>query len=335
MIISKDRLAQECAMLNRLTVGLLDEGIQVIRVVPECQMEQTPKFGTAVSFANQIEVSMPVPRMLRKKRRDEVVELFLKQNVEMVFGFGKDAMQLALDIEKVLEINVLCEVLSMKAAKKVKRKSRIWRWFAPTPSIEQEIARRVGPERTALIPLGVTNHHTIHATDRVSKKCIVLLDAANDYKNSAEILALLAAKSNVHLFIEMTGKHQQRLWKQITTLSMHDRVTCLHDVGALRALVVQADLLVLPSVTMEVRTVLLDAMLSEVPTLATQIQGFDMLIDEETAIISNGSWDSSLSLLLDDKRICERIGSNGSSLIAQKYGSAVQIAAFKASFTLN
>jgi hypothetical protein len=75
-------------------------------------------------------------------------------------------------------------------------------------------------------------------------------------------------------------------------------------------------------------------MLSEVPTLTTQIHGFDMLIDEETAIIANGSWDNSLSMLLDDHLIRERIGRNGSSLIAQKYGSAVQIAAFKASITL-
>ena len=161
-----------------------------------------------------------------------------------------------------------------------------------------------------------------------------MLDAANNYKNSSEILELLAAKYKVHIFLEMTGKHQQRLWNQITTLSMHDRVTCLHDVGALRALVVQADLLVLPSATMEVRTVLLEAMLSEVPTLTTLIQGFDMLIDEETAIISKGAWDSSLSMLLDDQQVRERIARNGSSLIEQKYGSAVQIAAFKASFTL-
>jgi glycosyltransferase involved in cell wall biosynthesis len=115
---------------------------------------------------------------------------------------------------------------------------------------------------------------------------------------------------------------------------MHDRVTCLRDVSALRQLVVHADLVVLPSATMPVRTVLLEAMLSGVPILATQMQGFDMLIDEETAIIVQGSWENGLSILLDDPSIGHRIGALGSTLIAQKYGSAVQIAAFEAANTL-
>jgi hypothetical protein len=334
LLISTDRLAQDYVMLNRLTVGLLDHGIQVIRVVPENKMEETQKFGTAVSFANQIEVSMPISRLLRQNRRNEVVELFLKHDVTIVVGFGSDAMQLALDIEKVLDIKVMCEVLSMKSAKKARRKSKIWSWFAPTPSIAQEVERRVGAERVALIPLGVTNHHAMQKTERPAKKCLVMLDGACEYKNSSEILASLSTFPDVHVFIEMVGKHQQRLWKNITSLAMHDRVTCLCDVGALRSLVVQADLLVLPHTAMEVRTVLLEAMLCEVPILSTAIQGFDMLIDEETAIITNNSWESSLSLLLDDQELCKRIARNGAALIAQKYGSAVQIAAFEASFTL-
>ena len=42
MVISKDRLEQEHAMFNRLVVGLLDAGNQVIRVVPETETDELP-----------------------------------------------------------------------------------------------------------------------------------------------------------------------------------------------------------------------------------------------------------------------------------------------------
>ena len=58
------------------------------------------------------------------------------------------------------------------------------------------------------------------------------------------------------------------------------------------------------------------------------------LESEETAIIAHDSWENGLSILLDDPSISHRIGALGSELIAKKYGSAVQIAAFEASFTL-
>lgn len=42
MLMSKDRLEQEHAMFNRLVVGLLDNGNQVIRVVPEVETVSMP-----------------------------------------------------------------------------------------------------------------------------------------------------------------------------------------------------------------------------------------------------------------------------------------------------
>ena len=334
MIMSKDRLEQEHAMFDRLVVGLLDDGDQVIRVVPESETESLPSYETTVTFAKCIETPMPVSRMLRKKRCDNIEELFTKHEVSTIVGYGKDAMKLALDVAGNLDARVMCEVASMKDAMSVKKKKPICRWLAATPSIEQEIARRVGIERAALVPLGVTNHNSKTKDYDAHHTCVVVLDAASNSKNTYEILESLTLFPNIHVFLELAGKHQQRVWKQIRQLKMHDRVTCLRDASALRSLVAQADLVVLPSATMPIRTVLLEAMLNGVPILATQMQGFDMLIDEETAIIAHDSWENGLSILLDDPSISHRIGALGSELIAKKYGSAVQIAAFEAACTL-
>ena len=115
---------------------------------------------------------------------------------------------------------------------------------------------------------------------------------------------------------------------------MLHRVTFLRDMASLRSLLVQCDLVLLPSKTMALRTILIEAMLASVPIIATSIDGFDMLIDDETALITNGSWDTAIKRVLDDKKLAQRLATAGSELIAKQYASAAQIAAFEAAFTL-
>ena len=121
----------------------------------------------------------------------------------------------------------------------------------------------------------------------------------------------------------------------VQELEMAQIVTCLRDVGQLRSLIHQTDLLVLPSHTMPMRSVFLEAMLCHVPVVATsRLQGFDMLIDEETACIARSQWDQSLNSVLQTPEVAQRIGYAGAKLIAEKYSSSAQIDAFEAALSL-
>ena len=116
--------------------------------------------------------------------------------------------------------------------------------------------------------------------------CISVLQATDNFKATRSILEALAPRSGIHIFLECTGKYQEKVWKQIEQLSMQDRVTCTRDMADLRELVTQSDLVLAPSPTMPVRTILLEVMLASIPIIATHIEGLDMLIDEETALIA-------------------------------------------------
>jgi hypothetical protein len=334
MLMSKDRLEQEHAMFNRLVVGLLDNGNQVIRVVPEVETVSMPFYDNAVSFSKLVEQPMPVSLLLRKQRREEVIELCLKNDVTAIVAYGEDATQLAKDVAPSLDVKVMQEVVSMQDARKVKKSSIVWRWLAATPSIESEITRRVGTDRVALVPLGVTNHNVNNSNISNTNRCVVVLDAAGNPRNTSEILDSLKQFQNLHVFLEMTGKKQQRVWKTISQLEMHGSTTCLRDISSLRKLITQADLVVLPSKRMPVRTVFLEAMLGCIPIVATEIPGFDMLIDEESSFILKDGWQKTLSTALEENQISRMIGESGSKLVSEKYGSATQIAAFEAAFSL-
>ena len=102
----------------------------------------------------------------------------------------------------------------------------------------------------------------------------------------------------------------------------------------LRELVTQSDLVLAPSPTMPVRTILLEVMLASIPIIATHIEGLDMLIDEETALIAGDAWQEPIDRVLGNREFASRIGQNATRLISEEYASAVQIAAFEASFSL-
>ena len=115
---------------------------------------------------------------------------------------------------------------------------------------------------------------------------------------------------------------------------MLERVTCLRNVGELRSLISQTSLIILPSRKMPVRTVFLEAMRCGVPIVSPEIKGFDMLVDEETALIVDGDWNEPIHRIIQNPDIGLRIGAAGSELVATHYGSATQIEAFEAAFSL-
>ena len=135
--------------------------------------------------------------------------------------------------------------------------------------------------------------------------------------------------------MELTGKNHHKVWKMVDQLGMLDRVTCLRDIATLRTLITESDLVLLPSSTMPIRTVLLEVMLASIPIIATSIDGFDMLIDDETAIVTNESWQEAINKVLNDPTIGDRLAKTGAHLVREQYASAVQIAAFEDAFSLN
>jgi len=335
MVMSQDRLNQEYAMLNRIVVGFVNDGHQVVRVVPSTPNDELTPFEKAVSLAKRITTPVPVFFLLRRTRSDEILLQLEKIEVDVIIAFGADALEVASDISSELGAPILKEVLSMQEAKKVRKSSNISRWFAPTPSIERVIANRAGEERVVFVPIAASN--TVLPEPEISSQtnfCISVLDGAANPKATKSILEAVKPIQDSHLFIELTGRHRHKVWKTVEQLGMLDRVTTLSDMATLRSLVTQSDLVLLPSETMPIRTILLEVMLATIPVIATPIDGFDMLIDDETALLVEDEWEASIQRIINDSKLATRLGQSASLLINEQYSSSAQIAAFEHSFTL-
>jgi glycosyltransferase involved in cell wall biosynthesis len=334
MIMSKDRLEQEHSMLNRLVVGLANEGTQVIRIVPSTPNDEPAAYEKAVSLAKRIATPMPISLILRTFRKEELIKQMGKTKIQGIVAYGKDAQQVAFDIAPHFDAPILKEIISMQEARRVRKSSKVWRWLAPTPSMEKTIAQRVGANRVALVPLAASRSTTPEPNQPNKKRCIAVLDAAADLKATGQILEAAKDFEDTHLFLELTGSRQQKIWKLAHKLGILNSVTFLRDMASVRTLIVQCDVVVVPSKTIPLRSILLEAMLASIPIVSTSIDGFDMLVDDETAIITDGEWGEPLCRILDDPQLAARLGKTGARLIHEQYASAIQIAAFEAAFTL-
>ena len=333
MFMSPERLAQEHGMLNRLAIGLINEGEQVTRVIPHFANDVSPEYEKAVSIISKLHTQMRIPWLQRKEKHSMLAEALQKSNTESIVVFGKSASPIGTTIARLLDVPLYQEVTNMRQAKRVRRSSSTSRWLAATPSIERAVTERVGEDRSALMPLGVATVPKQSHDAEPQTRCVIVLNASDEVKETRSVLLALQPVPDTHVFLECNGRRDQHIWSAIKESSMHNRVTCLKDVASLRKLVIQADLIILPSSRMSVRTVLLEAMESGVPVISTIIPGFDMLVDGETAILVNRTWAQPLRSLIEDKDLRLRLGMGAEKLISRNYGSAVQIAALQAAVT--
>ncbi len=334
MVMSQDRLEQEHAMINRIVVGLVHDGNQIIRIVPTSPTDELSPYEKAVSLTKRISTPIPVSWILRNTRRDEIVQQLEKIDLDGIVAFGSSALQVAQDVGIYLGVPILKEVITMREANRVRKKSPVDCWLAATPSMARVISNRVGEDRVTLAPIAAATS-SIPTTNIGNKnRCVSVLEASAEPRATKQILESLKQFEDVHIFLELTGKKQQSVWKVINQLDMHSSVTCLRDMASLRSLIIESDLILMPSPSMPVRTIFLETMLASIPIIATTIEGFDMLIDDETALIVKEAWDAPIQRILGDGPLAKRIGQEGRRLIEEKYASSAQIAAFEAAFRL-
>ncbi|MDP7009597.1 MAG: glycosyltransferase [Phycisphaerales bacterium] len=334
LLTSQDRIDQEHGMLNRLAVGLMNDGDQVMRVIPPYTTDIPPEYEQSVSLIPKLHIPFTVPYLHRKEQIRTLTDVLSREKVTTLVCFGTEAKKLGSVAAPQLEASLICEVLSMREASKVKKSAPVTRWFGATPSLERTIRDRVGEDRAAFVPLGVAPAPPPAEQFNPETKFAVVLHASDCPKSTFQILDAIKEIPEIHLLLELGGKKDHKIWSAIAQTNLLARTTCLKDVAALRPLILQADLILLPSHLMPVRTILLEAMERNVPVIAPTIPGFDFLVEGETYISVKGSWEEPLRRVLSDQELANRIGESATSLIASNYSSAAQIAALQAAVTL-
>jgi len=302
-------------------------------VIPPFFKDVPPEYERFVSIIPRIHTQFPIPYLQRKVLHEKLCTSLDKQKTTSIVCFGKEAAKIGACIAPLLDVPFYQEIITMHEAKRVKKNALVTRWLGATPSIERAMIERVGEDRAAFMPLGICPIPAQGERTDSQTTCVLLLNASDDPKSTINALQAIVAHPELHIFLELDGKKDHKIWSAVAKANLLERTTCLRNVASLRSLIMETDVVLLPSSTMPMRTVLLEAMECGVPILSTKVEGFDMLVDGETALFASESWDKPLDSILQDHDLRDRLRRAATTLVATNYGSAAQIAALQAAVT--
>ncbi len=334
----------ERAMLERLAVGLADEGVRVVYAAPSSVLAKVDSdlFSRRIGYTNPRHIS------LSKLRGQKLARVALAQcepsdssGIDLVHAFGNRAWRIALAAGEFLDAPVALEVACKADVTTISRLPRhampdVVVASAPDGAVEQALrARGISmPIRTARWGVhALSDPRPILQDERAVSVC--LGGRGSDIDACAELgralSDVLKSGEEIMVFADAEVAHSARIWHHFRERKLLDHLSLVPDMEARRELLLQADILLVPEALGEHRTLILDAMGAGMVVIARDDPFIENLRDGETArVLRQGDaqrWEESLSALLRNRADARRIAESGRQYIRATRKASSQVAA--------
>lgn len=338
MIMDAERLMREHLMLNRLAIGLLNDGVRLTRIVPDVLDDETMGMGEErIALAPRIEVPMKVLPWLRRSRTARLIEAMGRNPPDVVYCIGRGAWMVGLDMARALEKPAALGVWSARLLRRVPRgraARHVSGYLASTNAIAEVLRGRVDPDLVAVVPMGVAipARQRDVFTDAEASLGIAVTGSGRDLPAYQAVLGGLKRIINeapqAHVFLELRGPHAHDIWRIARQLEMLSHVSCIREASQHRPLVTRCDLMLVPERYGEPSSLLLEAMAYGMPIIAGDDPYLDMLVPDETAIVvrdpSAEEWARQIRRLTSDPSAARRLGQAAREIVSREHASTVQ-----------
>jgi len=338
MIIDGERLMHERTMLNRLTVGLIDEGLQITRIVPVEQELAHDSSEQRIALARRIETNLRVKPWLRRARTNRVLDDMQRSKPDMFYAIGRDAWPLGCDLMRVTEKPLALNVWSADLVHKAPQGrfgTRPAAYIAPTAPIVEALGKRFDPAVVSHVPMGVPvpeNPHAVldHIDDMVS---LAIIGSGRDMPAYRAFISGLSRVTHevpqVQAFLELRGPHGHDIWQHARRLDLLSHISTIRDAAQFRSLLTQCDMLIVPERYGEMCSITLEAMAYGMPVLASEDPALDFLVDKQTAVRVNAedpdAWANALQRLINQPAEAGRLGERARAYVAEHHRSSIQV----------
>jgi len=339
LIIDEERLVHEHAMLNRLSIGLIGEGVQLTRIVPETAPSSAVDEGEQrVALAAKLQLPMNVLPWMRRDRTNRAAEAFGKNLPDVFCAIGESAWKVGLELSKATRRPIVLDVWSARQIKRVPRRrgaNLVAGYIAPTQAMASGLRRRVDPGLVCLAPMGValpTEPRRILA-DPENAIALAVVGGARDLPAYRAVLMALSGLvrdlPQIHVFLELCGPAEHEIWRFARQVDLLEHVSAITDAARHRALLTRCDVLVMPERYGELRSLTLEAMGYGIPVAAVEDPFLDMLVNGETALLIHHpdaeEWASRIGALLADAERARLVGLGARNRIAADHRSSDQV----------
>lgn len=339
MVIGEQRLAIEQRMLNRLAVGLMAEGVQIVRLIPGGIATMLAIEGERrMALAPRIEVqlkSLPWARRLHVRRAVETLE---ESPPDALVLLGRDAWEFGLMLADELDRPALLEVWSATQAMQLPRPAT-HRSMAGVIAVCEGIARvarsRIGADLVSVVPMGAASSQPSREVlaDAEVAPAIVILGGSRDVAAYSAMFGGLARvvqqRPGTHFFLELRGPHEHDIWRQAERAGLISSISAFASAAQIHPLLMRCDMLIWPERFGELRSILLEAMAMGLPVVAAADHALEMLIDGTTARLvlrdTKESWWQIVHELLEEPAQAHALGRRGRDHVLANHQSSEQV----------
>ncbi len=338
LIIDEERLTQEQAMLNRLCIGLMAEGVQVTRIVPdEFYADALDEGEQRIALAARIEAPMKVLPWMKRSRTAQIAEELAKAMPDALYAIGEQAWALGMDIAQAVARPVVIDVCSSRQAEMVPRGRIpfIAGYVVPSRGIADVLRRRMDASLVNLVPMGIAA--PVQAgqilEDAGQSVGLAVIGQANDVAAYESLLrgvsAAAQARPQLQLFLELRGPREHEIWRVAERLDLLGSISTIAHASPYRSLLTHCDVLLIPDSGGELRSMMLEAMALGMPVIARQDPALDILVDGQTAwLLRRGvpeEWQSAVLDAVGRPEAAREIGLRGRQAVLREHRSSDQV----------
>ena len=339
MIIDEERLKHEQSMLNRLSIGLMAEGMQLTRIVPGALDPDTIDLGEQrVALATRLVTPMRVLPWMRQARANRLAEALDKSPPDVIYAVGSKAWAVGLDLAQVIDRPMIVDVCSLAQASLLSRAPKselIAGYVTPCAPLMNMLQPHVEPTRVNFVPIGIAAPpQPVSILRQLGQNiAIAVIGQARDIQAYAALFSGIRLAGLdlpiMQIMLELDGVHEHEIWKRVHAVGLLDRVSAIGDAPTYRALLTQCDVMLIPEGLGEPRSIMLEAMAFGIPVIAALDPANDVLIDGETALLVERSnarqWSDRIRDILNRPEEARKLGQRARSRVLERNRSSEQV----------
>ncbi len=330
-------LDEQLRLFRQLVVGLIDEQVRVVQVVPDhLAPGEANVFGQVVTWRDS---RWPWTRRLRLLRlADELDRL----DIEIVHAMDGRLWQAAVRLADRLQVPAVLQAASVLDIREIDRlprrgpESRL-AFVAATEALREAIVNRLGGQYPVeVIPLGVYVAEQRSARPKSSDTLCVVVSGTGEPDEDYEglfvaIRSLLDDYPHIQFFLDGQRSEQHGLWQMARRMRLLENMSLVPRRLGHRELLVKADLLIQPQATGRARTLTLQAMAAGVPVLAKPDRWVDDLVEGRTAWLVDPpgaeGWERLLRRVAEQPEEAWALGERARAWVAARHQPSAQVAA--------
>jgi len=362
LIADRDFATREHAMLDRLEVGLADDGVRVVRASPALNTEvEAASFGERLIYEPGVATDLAELRLLPPavalkgvRRQGEAIAKALAEMklpgkdrpIDVIHGFGGRCWHVAIETAWRTGASVVLDVWSERCLDRVEATEKIHAhsseplpllWVAPDEDLLDDLRERSITCPTRPVPWGVHVPDEVVAWRRDEEPAsIVLLSTGRDHAGLVAALEGIAPIAADHpdalFFLDAAAlKSHSRIWRALERLGLVERVSLIADLEGRRELILKADCLIQPEHRLGRRSITFEAMAAGMSVVARAADAAPGLTDARTAFLVESTdadaWELAVRRPLEDRALARAVGEEARSFIRASRTVSGQISA--------